>query len=49
MTPFYGISGAQTEVFLQVGYSIADILAKCGYGLLIYQIAVLRTEQDALV
>ncbi|MEM9226935.1 MAG: bacteriorhodopsin-like, partial [Verrucomicrobiota bacterium] len=36
MAPFYGLSGANAEVFLQVGYSIADIAAKCGYGLLIY-------------
>lgn len=44
MAPFYGLSGANAEVALQVGYSIADILAKCGYGLLIYNIAKLRTE-----
>ncbi len=48
MAPFYGFSGANAEVVLQVGYSIADIAAKCGYGLLIYRIAVLRTEAEAV-
>ena len=48
MAPFYGVSGANAEVVLQVGYSIADIAAKCGYGLLIYRIAVLRTEAEAV-
>ena len=48
MAPFYGVSGANAEVVLQVGYSIADIAAKCGYGLLIYRIAILRTEAEAV-
>ena len=46
MAPFYGLSGANAEVTLQVGYSIADIAAKCGYGLLIYNIARLRSEEE---
>ena len=37
--PQLGISGASAVVGLQVGYSIADIAAKCGYGVMIYQIA----------
>ncbi len=47
MAPFYGATGSNGEVFLQVGYSLADILAKCGYGLMIHRIAVLRSEADA--
>ncbi len=47
MAPFYGLSGAQAEITLQVGYSIADIAAKCGYGLMIYNIARLRSEAEA--
>ena len=39
MMPQIGISGASAEVALQVGYSIADVAAKCGYGLMIYAIA----------
>ncbi len=49
MAPFYGLSGANAEIALQLGYSIADILAKCGYGLLIYNIARLRSEAEVAV
>jgi bacteriorhodopsin len=49
MAPFYGVTGGNAEVVLQVGYSLADILAKCGYGILIYQIATLRTEAEGRV
>ncbi len=37
--PLLGISGASAVVGIQVGYSIADITAKCGYGFMIYAIA----------
>ncbi len=47
MGPFYGLTGGSAEVFLQSGYSLADIFAKCGYGLMIYNICVLRTEEVA--
>jgi len=36
------VSGANAVVALQVGYSIADIAAKCGYGVMIYAIAQAR-------
>lgn len=36
------VSGANAVVALQVGYSLADIAAKCGYGLMIYAIAQAR-------
>ena len=39
MMPMLGISGSTAEVGLQVGYSVADIAAKCGYGVMIYAIA----------
>ena len=45
MAPFFGFTGAGSEVFTQVGYSIADITAKCGYGLMIYAIAKLKTDE----
>ncbi len=45
MGPFIGLgSGAGAEVFVQVGYTIADIAAKCGYGIMIYNIARAKTE-----
>jgi len=46
MAPFYGLSGGGAEVSLQVGYSMADIAAKCGYGLLIFNIAKLRSDAE---
>ncbi len=49
MAPFFGLTGAGAEMGLQVGYSVADIIAKCGYGLLIHAIAVHRTEEEAAV
>jgi len=39
MMPMIGIAGSTATVALQVGYSIADITAKCGYGFMIYAIA----------
>ncbi len=42
--PLLKISGASATVGVQVGYSIADILAKCGYGFMIYAIARAKME-----
>lgn len=39
-------AGAAAWVAKQGGYSIADILAKCLYGLLIYKIARIKSEAD---
>jgi bacteriorhodopsin len=36
------MSGSTAVVALQVGYSLADITAKCGYGIMIYNIAKAR-------
>jgi bacteriorhodopsin len=47
MAPFFHFSSAGTEMGLQVGYSLADIAAKCGYGLLIHAIAQYRSEEEA--
>lgn len=46
MAPFFHFAPATTETGLQVGYSLADIVAKCGYGLLIHAIAEHRTEEE---
>lgn len=42
-----GVSAASAGVIIavQVGYCIADVLAKCGYGLMIYAIAKAKTEE----
>jgi bacteriorhodopsin len=39
LLPMAGISGSAALVGVQVGYSIADVLAKCGYGVMIFMIA----------
>ena len=46
LLPQLGISGADSFVYRQVGYSIADILAKCLFGLLIYKIAREKSADD---
>ncbi len=43
MAPFFGLTGATALIVIQVGYCIADVAAKCGYGVLIYSIARAKT------
>jgi bacteriorhodopsin len=46
MAPFFGWEGASTQVAIQVGYSIADVLAKAGYGVMIYAIAKAKSDDE---
>jgi bacteriorhodopsin len=46
LLPILGIAGATALVAVQVGYSIADVAAKAGYGLMIYAIARAKTAAD---
>ena len=46
LLPMLGVGGGTAEVALQVGYSIADIAAKCGYGVMIYHIAKAKMEAE---
>lgn len=46
LLPGLGIDGANAWVGLQIGYSVADILAKCLYGLIIYRIARMKSFAD---
>ena len=46
LIPLLGFDGADAWVGKQAGYSIADILAKALYGLLIYRIARLKSYAD---
>ena len=46
LLPLLGLDGATAWVGKQAGYSIADILAKCLYGLLIFRIARLKSFAD---
>lgn len=47
LIPVLGINGADAWVGKQIGYSIADILAKVLYGILIYNIARLKSFADS--
>ncbi len=47
MIPMFGWDGADAFVWRQVGYSVADILAKCLFGLLIYKIAREKSADDS--
>ncbi len=42
----YPSAAPGTVVALQVGYTIADVLAKAGYGVLIYNIAKAKSEEE---
>lgn len=47
MAPFADISGPNAETIIQIGYTVADLIAKAGVGVLIYMIAVRKTEIEA--
>lgn len=46
MAPFFGWEGSTATVAIQVGYSLADVLAKAGYGVMIYAIARSKSEDE---
>lgn len=46
MLPMFGISTTSAVVGIQVGYAIADVLAKAFYGVMIYWIAAAKSEAD---
>lgn len=46
MVPYTSLSGASTETALQIGYTIADLIAKAGVGVLIYLIAVRKSAVE---
>jgi len=45
--PMIGLSGNNAVVGVQVGYSIADVLAKAAFGLFIYNIALKKSYAEA--
>ena len=47
MLPYTNLTGASVETGVQIGYTIADIIAKAGVGVLIYMIAVRKTAAEA--
>ena len=48
LLPVLGISGAASVVAVQIGYSISDIAAKCGYGIMIYAIARAKMSAEGV-
>jgi bacteriorhodopsin len=44
--PMLGLSGSAAETFVQIGYSVADIVSKAVFGILIFVIAMRKTESD---
>ena len=44
MLPFLGITSSVVLVGIQVGYCLADVAAKAGYGIMIYMIAAKKSE-----
>jgi bacteriorhodopsin len=45
--PMIGFSGSHATVAVQVGYSVADIVAKAMFGVFIFLIAVRKSESEA--
>lgn len=46
MIPYTSLSGSQVTVAVQVGYTIADLIAKAGVGVLIYMIATRKSRAE---
>jgi bacteriorhodopsin len=46
LMPVLGFDGPDAFVLRQAGYSIADILAKAAFGLVIYKIARVKSEVE---
>jgi len=44
MIPYTNMGGGTVETAVQIGYTVADIIAKAGIGVLIYIIAVRKTQ-----
>lgn len=41
--PMLGLTGSEVVVLIQLGYSVSDIISKCGVGLLIYSITMAKS------
>ncbi len=46
MIPFTSLSGGAVETSVQIGYTIADLVAKVGVGILVYMIAVRKSAAE---
>jgi bacteriorhodopsin len=46
MAPYAGLTGADATTVIQIGYTIADIIAKAGVGVLIFLIALRKSQVE---
>ena len=46
MIPYTSLSGPSVETGIQIGYTIADLVAKAGVGILVYMIAVRKSSNE---
>lgn len=46
MIPYTNLGGGTVETAVQIGYTVADLIAKAGIGVLIYVIAVRKSAQE---
>merc|ERR1719502_2577700 len=47
LAPVLGITGANAVVCIQIGYCIADVISKCGVGLIIYQVTRAKSKNES--
>jgi len=47
LMPMLGVSGSQAVVLIQIGYCVADVISKCGVGLIIYQITNAKSQAES--
>jgi len=46
--PILGIEGTDAFMYRQIGYTVADVLAKCVFGLTIYKIARMKSAAEGM-
>lgn len=46
MIPYTNLAGGAVETGVQIGYTIADLIAKAGVGILVYMIAVRKSAAE---
>merc|ERR1712029_561566 len=47
--PMLNIGGSTAVVAVQLGYTVSDIISKCGVGILIYQISYAKSRKESLL
>merc|ERR1712151_205578 len=47
--PMLNIGGSTAVIAVQLGYTVSDIISKCGVGILIYQISYAKSKRESLL